>query len=107
MTEASIGADYEYRLSRLWGAVVGFEYVGGDARNWMVGVGAALHPVGNLKLMAGPGLERHDSENEFLFRIGVMYDFEVGSWSLTPALNVDFVDGDQTWVYGIYVGKGF
>jgi hypothetical protein len=106
-TDGSIGLDYEYRLNRAWGLVVGFEWVGGDTRQWMAGLGAMLHPVAGLKLLAGPGVERHEGEEEFLFRLGAMYDFEVGSWSLTPAFNVDFVDGEQTYVYGLYVGKGF
>lgn len=106
-TDGSIGLDYEYRLNRAWGLVVGFEWVGGDTRQWMAGLGAMLHPVTGLKLLAGPGVERHEGEEEFLFRLGAMYDFGLGSWSLTPAINVDFLDGEQAYVYGIYFGKGF
>lgn len=106
-TDGTIGLDYEYRFSRAWGLVTAFEWVGGDARNWMVGIGPAFHPVAGLKLFGGPGFEHNDAENEFIFRVGLGYEFDVGRWSLTPAFNLDFVDGEQTYVYGLYVGKGF
>lgn len=106
-TEGTVGIDYQYRFSRAWGLAIAFEYVGGGARNWMAGLGPALHPVAGLELYAGPGFEHNDGENEFVFRVGLAYEFEVGRWSLTPAFNLDFVDGEQTYVYGIYVGKGF
>jgi hypothetical protein len=106
-TESTIGLDYQYRFSRAWGLAFAFEYVGGDARNWMAGLAPALHPVAGLEIYAGPGFERNDGENEFVFRVGMGYEFELGRWGLTPAFNVDFVDGEQTYVYGFYVGKGF
>lgn len=106
-TEGTIGLDYEYRFSRAWGLVAAFEWVGGDARNWLMGLAPAVHPVAGLKILAGPGIEHNDGENEFVFRVGLGYEFDVGRWSLTPAFNVDFVDSEETYVYGIYVGKGF
>jgi hypothetical protein len=107
VTEASIGLDYEYRLSRLWGIGFLFDYVGGDARASVAGVPVYLHPVGGLKLLAAPGLEHHEGENEFLVRLGLGYEFEVGRWAITPGANVDFVDGEETYVYGLYIGRGF
>ena len=47
------------------------------------------------------------SENEFLFRTGVAYEFEIGRWSITPQFNVDFVDGEEAYVYGLSFGWGF
>jgi len=106
-TEATIGLEYQHRFSRAWGLALAFEYVGGGARNWMAGLGPVLHPVAGLELYAGPGFEHNEGENEFVFRVGLGYDFEVGRWSLTPAFNLDFVDGEHTYVYGAYVGRGF
>ena len=106
-TEGTVGLEYQHRFTRTWGLAVAFEYVGGGARNWMTGVGPVLYPVAGLELVAGPGLEYNDGESEFVFRVGLGYAFEVGRWSLTPAFNLDFVEGEHTYVYGLYVGKGF
>lgn len=106
-TEASIGLDYEYRLNRRWGVGFLFDYVAGDARTSVAGIPVILHPVGGLKLLAAPGLEHHEGENEFLVRLGLMYDFEVGGWTIAPAVNVDFVDSEETYVYGVNIGRGF
>jgi len=37
----------------------------------------------------------------------VSYDFEVGGFTIAPALNVDIVDSEEIYVYGINFGKGF
>lgn len=100
----TLGLDYEYRLNRYWGVGALVDYAGKDYRSWVAGVPLVLHPGGEWKLYAAPGLE--DGE-EFLVRAGVMYDFEVGRFSIAPALNVDFVDGEEVLVYGVNIGKGF
>jgi hypothetical protein len=35
------------------------------------------------------------------------YEFETGRWTLTPGTFVDFVDGEETYVYGLCIGRGF
>ena len=41
-------------------------------------------------------------------RIGLAYEFEIWKQlSLSPEYNVDFVQGEQTMVYGISIGWGF
>ena len=107
VTEASVGLDYEYRLSRVWGVGFFFDYVGGVARASVAGPSLYLHPVGGLKLLVAPGFERHEGENEFLVRLGLGYGFDIGRWALTPGVSVDFVDGDQAYIYGLYIGRGF
>lgn len=59
---------------------------------------------GNLS----PGFEYEHSDWEFVFRTGIGYEFEIAEiWALTPQLNIDFVDGEEKFVYGISVGKVF
>jgi hypothetical protein len=60
-----------------------------------------------LRFVLAPGLEHRDDENEFLFRAGVAYEFEIGRWSIAPEFNVDFVDGEKAYVYGLSFGWGF
>jgi hypothetical protein len=86
------------------------------------------HPAGGLKLLAAPGIEHHrgrggessahaksdehaevdEDETHFLFRIGVAFDFHVGSrFGIAPAINLDLVDGGEVWVYGLNFGVKF
>ncbi len=103
----SVGLDYEYRLNQHWGIGALVDYVGKD-RSWVAGIPLTLHPGGSWKLLAAPGFENKDDEDrEFLVRLGVMYDFEVGGYTITPVFNVDLVDDEEVLVYGLNIGKGF
>jgi hypothetical protein len=51
--------------------------------------------------------KHHDHDSEFLFRVGAVYEFEVGEIILAPKFNIDFVDGDTVLVGGLAVGFGF
>jgi hypothetical protein len=108
-TAFTLGLDYEYRLSRRWGVGALAEWAGKDARFWVVGIPAAvLHPKGGLKLYLVPGFEKsNEHDAEFLVRLGAMYDFEVGRFTIAPAFNVDFVDDEEVLVYGVNIGRGF
>ena len=49
-----------------------------------------------------------EAENEFLFRVGVGWEIDLSvRWTATPEMNLDFVDGRTTWVYGISLGARF
>ena len=48
-----------------------------------------------------------ESNTEFLVRLGVAYEFEIGRWSITPEFNVDFVDDEESTAFGISFGYGF
>jgi hypothetical protein len=54
-----------------------------------------------------PGFERSDGDNELLIRVGGTYEIEFDGWSLTPELNLDFVDGDVLTVLGVTFGWKF
>lgn len=104
----TVGLDYEYRLNRRWGVGALIDWAGKDFRSWVFGVPLVLHPKGGWKLLLAPGVEDSEEEDsEFLIRAGVMYDFEVGGYSIAPALNVDLVDGEEVLVYGVNIGRGF
>ena len=53
------------------------------------------------------GMEKTKAKAKFLYRIGVGYDFEIGSISLTPSLDLDMVRDEPALVWGINIGKGF
>jgi len=54
-----------------------------------------------------PGVDRSDGDNEFMIRLGAAYEIEFDGWSLTPDLNLDFVDGDVLVVLGASFGWKF
>lgn len=102
------GLEYEYRLRR-WLGVGGLaEVATGDLRD-AVFVGLVhLHPWRGLQLSAGGGVEINREESEGVGRFGVAYQLPLGErWTLAPNLNVDVVEGEPTWVYGLVLGLGF
>ena len=103
----SVGLAYEYRITEILGTGGLVEYAGGDLDKWLAGVPLFIHPHKGWRFVLAPGLEHKHSENEFLFRAGVAYEFEIGRWSITPEFNVDFVEGEEALVYGLSFGYGF
>ena len=103
----SVGVTYEYRFRKLIGLGALWEYADGDFDKWIAGVPFFLHPYKGLRFEVAPGVEHAESDNEFLVRLGVGYEFEIGRWSITPEFNMDFVDGEESIVYGISFGYGF
>ena len=105
----TLGLDYERRLTRVFGVGLLLEFVGGDQREGVVGIPVTFHAGRAAKFLLAPGVERNleIDDYEFLVRVGFAYDFEVGRITLAPALNVDLVDGEQIYVYGVNIGWGF
>jgi len=102
----SLGLDYEYKFSEIFGLGGLLDHASGDVRSWVVGVPIFAHPVGGLVVLLAPGVEhQNDGDNEALVRLGAGWEFEIGErFVLAPMFNVDFVDGDKVYVYGIEFG---
>lgn len=117
----TIGADYERRLSRLWGIGVLVDVALGEVkRETVVGVPVFLHAWRGLVLWVAPGLERlgareeseateeEESETDFLVRFGLGYELELKErFSISPQFNADISGGHWTLVYGLAFGVGF
>jgi hypothetical protein len=104
----TIGADYEYRLTKLVGLGGVAEYIGGDFDSFVLSGLFFIHPYRGLRFVLGPGFENRDSDNKFFLRAGVGYRFHVGdAWTIAPELNVDFFERDEALVYGVSIGRGF
>ena len=100
----SVGLGYERRLNQILGIGVFTEYAAGDLKEWIVAAPLVLHPYKGLRLMAAPGIDlgREHRSKQFLLRFGVAYEFEVAEkWVITPAVNVDLVNDEQVFVYGL------
>jgi hypothetical protein len=103
----TVAIEYERRFSQRWGLSAGLEHAFGDLDFTVFTLPVVFHS-GKWGLYAGPGMERHHGhDSEFLFRVGVVYEFEAGNVVIAPKFNVDFVDGDTVLVGGVAIGFGF
>jgi len=103
----SVGVAYERRLSQLLGVGGFYEYAAGDFDKWSIGIPLFIHPYEGWRFALAPGLEHRHGDNEFLFRTGVAYEFELSDqWVMIPEFNVDFVDGEEAFVFGLSFGFG-
>ena len=104
----SVGLTYERRLSDLLGVGAFYEYAAGDFDKSSIGVPLFVHPYGGWRLALAPGLEHREGEDAFLLRAGVAYEFELFErWVVMPEFNVDLVDGEEAFVFGLSFGFGF
>ena len=125
----TLGFDYEYRLHKVVGIGAFFDNAH-HLRETLVGLPVYLHPGANFRFVAGPAVEykrrgREDSGHEpdphaaeteagsakFVARVGVIYDFFFGRFSISPGGFVDFVKEpekvDKLYVFGLTFGWGF
>ena len=104
----SVGLAYERRISELLGVGGFYEDAAGELDKWSVGAPLLVHPYRGWRLTLAPGVEHRGDEDAFLFRTGVAYEVELAErWALIPEFNVDFVDGQQSYVLGVSIGLGF
>lgn len=104
----TVGVDYEYRLNDLFGVGTLIDHAGGSINSTVVGAGLFIHPWQDLRVLTALGNEHQSGHNEFLFRLGALYDFHIKEWSITPALYMNWLEsGHQNWVSGIELGRGF
>jgi hypothetical protein len=103
----ALGFEYERRLSERFGLGVTAEYTFGDADVWVAVVPFAYH-AGQWKLYVAPGVEDGHHGTEELLRLGAEYAFEFADgWEIAPQINVDLVDKEDVWVFGVVFAKGF
>ena len=104
----TVGVDYEYRTSQFLGlgAVVEHAFEQIDATTVLAV--ADLHLTHHVILQTGPGIEFVDGENEFVYRLGALYEFELGDgYTLSPQLHHDWTTGEDAYVAGVALGVGF
>ena len=100
------GLEYSRRLHPYVGVAGVVEYL--EDGTWVYVFPVLVYPVGGLKFVAGPGFEREEGENSFLFRVGVGYGIEFAErFSLQPSLELDFIGREEALVYGVTLGVSF
>ena len=105
---ASIGFEYERKMTSLIGVGAIAEYAGGDFESVGLFVPVFFHPHAGWVFKIAPGLHIADSKTSFQVRAGIGYEFNVArKWALAPQLNADFVDGETELVYGLAFTRHF
>ncbi len=105
--EPALGIEYERRISEKFGVGAMVEHTFGDDSFSVYAVPFAVHHR-EWKFYIAPGIEDGKHGSEGMIRLGAEYAFELGGgWEVSPQIDVDFVDGDHVWVFGLTFGKGF
>jgi len=103
----ALGLEYERLLSPSIGLGAVVERTFDDLESWSYIAPVAYH-TGHWKFYVGPGIEDPDDhDSEFLVRVGVEYGIDINGWELAPQFDIDFVDGDEVYVFGFVLGKPF
>lgn len=107
-TGGTVGLDYEQRVTDLIGVGAVAEYAGGEVDAWtFLGV-ADIHVWEGLAIQTGPGLEHIDGTDWFVYRIGALYEFELGEGvTLSPQVHVDLTAREDAFVAGVAIGRAF
>ena len=106
-TAFTIGLDYQYRISRVFGVGAIFDHATGEINSILVAPALFLH-VKRFSFIVAPGVEFSDENTEFVSRVGVGYVIEISRFSISPALFFDTErDENPSLVYGVSLGFEF
>ena len=112
-TAFTLGADYEYRVNEILGLGFVVEHAFEDIDATTLLATADIHVWQGLAFQTGPGVEFVDGEDdegreeEFTYRIGALYEFEFGRFTISPQIHYDFTTGADSLVFGGAVGFAF
>lgn len=105
---STFGIDYEFRVSPLLGLGAVIEHAYGELDATTLLAVADIHIYEGFIMQVGPGIEHRESENVFVARAGILYEFEYENFTLSPQLYWDFHrDEANAIVLGIALGFSF
>ena len=103
-TAFTIGVDYQYRISNVFGVGALLDFAGGDFKSTLVAPALFLH-LKKFSFTLAPGAEFSDDETTMVLRLGASYEFELSRFSISPAIFYDTErGGDPALVYGLSFG---
>ena len=97
--EPSLGLTYERKFDRFGTGFI-VELTDADRRETILALPFFWHPAEPWRTVVAIGTEISDGDNSFLTRIGGSYEIEFSGWSLSPEVNIDFVDHGTVLVFG-------
>jgi hypothetical protein len=116
-TGPSLGLEYEFRITEMWGIGGIFEFTWEtEERDYIFLVPVHFH-YKEWSFTAGAGIERarpvataegeEEGSNSALGRVGVEYGFEVRDFEIAPGVNFDVSEGEPKLVWGVLFSRGF
>ena len=104
----TLGLDYEYRVSELLGLGFVAEHAFSEVKATTFIAVADIHsPIGVIA-QVGPGIEFTEHGDRFLFRVGGLYEFEFGHFTLSPQFHIDLAENhEDSLVFGFAFGTHF
>lgn len=104
----SVGIDYELRVSDVVGLGVVAEYAFEDLDATTLLAVTDLHVTPSFIFQTGPGVEFIEDEERFVYRFGVLYEFELGEGrTISPQIHRDFTSGEDALVVGVALGIAY
>jgi len=104
----TFGIDYEYRINDFLGVGIVAEYAFEDLDAYTYLLVADLHITPKFIAQVGPGVEFHGGDKIAVGRLGLLYEFEINNFTLSPQLHYDYHhDHEDAVVAGIAVGFSF
>ncbi len=104
--EASLGLTYERKFGRFGTGFIA-EFTKAENRETVLALPFCWHPAEPWRTVVAIGTEISDGDHTFLTRVGGSYEFEFSGWSLSPEINIDFVDRSPVLVFGASFGWKF
>ena len=70
---------------------------------------ADLHVTNQFIVQTGPGVEflHGPDEEEFVYRVGVLYEWEVNGYTVSPQVHYDWTEEEDTVLFGLAFGLCF
>ena len=104
----TLGIDYEYRLNNFLGVGFVAEYAYEDLVAYTYLLVADLHITNHFIAQIGPGLEFHGSHKMEVARLGLLYEFEMAGFTVSPQLHYDYHQNHKSAVVaGLAIGMSF
>jgi hypothetical protein len=101
----------EEGFARHIGVGLGIEVIFSDHHHYNIMGTLGIFPWKQLVITLSPGLlivkEEQEILREFSFHVEMMWEFEVKSWVIGPALGFSIAGEDSHFTMGIHIGKGF
>ena len=97
--DASLGLTYERRFDRFGTGFI-MEFTKAESRETVLALPFFWHPAEPWRTVVAIGTEIDDGDYSALTRVGASYEIEFSGWSLSPEVNVDFVDRSPVLVFG-------
>lgn len=102
------GIDYEYRVNEVLGLGGVAEFAMGDIDATTLLAVADIHFDNGLIVQVGPGFEFGEEEDIFVARVGALYEFEFGKYTVSPQVHYDDHAGSEdAFVVGLAFGFSF